>query len=177
VTQNPNAPTASRKRGVQKKGHCEVDVDAAIDAVWNVVRDVARVGEWSHECVSVAWVGDATSATRGARFRGKNRAGLFRWGRICEIVAADPYELVWRTVPTRVYPDSTEWRIQLHRVPGGTRIAQSFTVVRAPKVLDFVYALMIPAHRDRTEALTDDMRRLGELAASRPAIASDVALA
>jgi hypothetical protein len=37
-------------------------------------------------------------------------------------------------------------------------------VVRAPKLLDFVYATMVPAHRDRAAALTDDLRRLGALA-------------
>jgi hypothetical protein len=41
---------------------------------------------------------------------------------------------------------------------------QSFDVVRAPKVLDIIYARMVPAHRDRAAALTDDLRRLGDLA-------------
>ena len=131
------------------------------------MRDVTRTGEWSHECVSVTWLDGATSAVPGARFRGRNRARIFRWGRVCEIVAADPYALVWRTVPTALYPDSTEWAIRLSPVPGGTAIEQTFTVVRAPKVLDLVYGLMIPAHRDRTAALSNDMRRLGDLAVDR----------
>jgi hypothetical protein len=157
-----------KDRRVQKRGRCTVEVDADLDAVWAVVTDVTRVGEWSHECVSVRWVGPATTAEPGARFRGQNRAGAFRWGRVCEIVAAAPYELVWRTVPTALFPDSSEWRVRLTAVPGGTRIEQGFTVVRAPKLLDAVYARLIPAHRDRTAALTDDLRRLAEVA-GRPA--------
>jgi hypothetical protein len=89
---------------------------------------------------------------------------MFRWGRECEIVSADPYELVWTTVPTARYPDSSEWRIALTEVDGRTRISQQFRVLRAPKVLAVVYALMIPAHRDRTAALVEDLKRLGTVA-------------
>lgn len=157
-------PPAQSRRRVQKRGRAAVEVEADIEAVWAVVRDVTRVGEWSHECVDASWLGGATSATPGARFRGRNRAGIVRWGRVCEIVSADPHALVWRTVPTTLYPDSTEWRIRLHPLPGGTEIEQSFEVVRAPRMLDMLYARVIPAHRDRTMALTDDLRRLGALA-------------
>ena len=110
----------------------------------------------------------------GARFRGRNRAGLFRWGRVCEVVSADPYELVWVTVPTALFPDSTEWRIVLDKVDGGTRIEQRFHAVRVPKVLSVVYALAIPAHRDRTAALVEDLERLGSIPqdSSRASIAS-----
>lgn len=162
-------------RRVQPTCDVAVTVDAPIDAVWDVVRDVTRVGEWSHECVGAEWIGDARSAAPGARFRGRNRAGLFRWGRVCEIVSAEPYELVWRTVPTARYPDSSEWRITLTPADGGgggTRIMQHFHVLRAPKVLSILYALMIPTHRDRTAALAADLERIGEVTrAGRPSSA------
>ena len=151
-------------RRVQMENEVTVTVDADVDDVWEVVRDVTRVGEWSHECVGATWLGDSSSAIPGARFRGRNRAGLLRWGRVCEIVSAEPYELVWITVPTTLYPDSSEWRITLEKVSGGTRILQQFRVVRAPKVLAMLYALVIPAHRDRTTALIEDLKRLGTTA-------------
>lgn len=156
-------PSAARRR-VQKHGHTEVVVAAEPDAVWNVVADITRVGEWSHECVGCSLLGDATRAGPGVRFRGRNRQGVFRWGRVCEVVSIDDRELVWRTVPTTWYPDSTVWRIRVTPADGGTRLEQRFDVVRAPKVLDLVYATMVPAHRDRAAALTDDLRRLGGLA-------------
>ena len=83
---------------------------------------------------------------------------------MCEIVSADPYELVWITVPTALYPDSSEWRITLAKIDAGTRISQQFRVLRAPKVLAVLYALVIPAHRDRTAALVEDLTRLGTVA-------------
>ena len=150
---------------VQPNGQADVTVDAGIDDVWAVVSDPTRVGEWSHECMSVSWIGDHTEPVVGARFRGRNRAGVFRWGRVCEILEVQPYEIVWRTVSTARFPDSTEWRIALSPADGGaTRIEQTFRVVRAPKVLAVLYALVIPAHRDRTEALREDLRRIGEVA-------------
>lgn len=154
-----------RGRGVQMSGHCRVTVVADLDAVWDVVRDVTRVGEWSHECIGVAWLDGATEATPRARFRGRNKQGVFRWGRVCEILTAKPYELVWRTVPTALYPDSTEWKISLQRTGNTTEIEQSFTVVRGPKVLALAYGILLPAHRERTAALVQDLRRLGDLAA------------
>ena len=149
---------------VQSSGQADVTVDVDIDDVWAVVSDPTRVGEWSHECVSVSWVGDHTEPVVGARFRGRNRAGIFRWGRVCEILEVQPYEIVWRTVSTARFPDTTEWRIALFPAEGGaTRIEQTFQG-KAPKVLAVLYALLIPAYRDRTEALREDLRRIGEVA-------------
>jgi hemerythrin-like domain-containing protein len=152
-------------RRVQMESRVEVTVEARIDDVWAVVRDVTRVGEWSHECVSAAWLAGADEASPGTRFRGRNHAGVFRWGRVCEIVAADPYELVWVTVPTTLFPDSSEWRIALAELDGGTRITQQFHVLRAPKVLAVLFALIIPTHRDRAASLCADLARLGAVAA------------
>lgn len=157
-------PGAKPARGVQLENSVAVTVEADLNDVWDVVRDVTRVGEWSHECVGAMWVGGSASAVAGARFRGRNRAGIFRWGRVCEIISAEPHELVWRTVPSAMYPDSSEWRISLERLDGRTRILQQFRVLRAPKVLAVLYALIIPAHRDRTTALTEDLQRLGTVA-------------
>ena len=153
-------------RRVQKQGHVAVDVAAPPDAVWAVARDITRVGEWSHECRTAEWVGGATCAVPGARFRGRNRNGIFRWGRLCEIVDVQPGELVWRTVPTRLYPDSSEWRITVRGTATGTSIEQTFRVLKAPKLLDSIYATIVPSHRDRSQALTADLRRLGAVAAT-----------
>ena len=50
------------------------------------------------------------------------------------------------------------------QVDAGTRISQQFRVLRSPKVLSILYAVMIPAHRDRTVALAGDLTRLGTVA-------------
>ena len=153
---------------VQKHSQVAVEVDASVHAVWYVVSDVTRVGEWSHECRSAQWVDGTRGSVPGARFRGRNRAGRAgwaRWSRTSEIVTADPpRELAWRTVPTPLFPDSTQWRIRLDPREGRTLITQSFTVVRAPWLLDRLYARLIPAHRDRDARLAEDLARIGDAA-------------
>jgi hypothetical protein len=155
---------------VQKHSTVEVEVDAVPEAVWAVVADVTRVGEWSHECRSVEWLAGADGsqgARPGARFRGRNRASIWTWSRTSEVLQADaPRTLAWRTLPTRLFPDSTEWRIELEPSGTGTRIRQSFHVVRAPWLLDRLYARLIPSHQDRDARLVEDLRRIGEVARS-----------
>ncbi|MEZ5320601.1 MAG: hemerythrin domain-containing protein [Microthrixaceae bacterium] len=152
-----------RRRRVQHDGTTAVVVDADIDSVWEVVRDPTRVGEWSHECVASEWVGAIRVPRPGARFVGRNRQGLVRWGRLCEVKAVDPFEIVWRTVPTTLYPDITEWAIRLEATAHGTRIEQTFHVVRGSK-LEPLYATLVPAHRDRNDLLREDLRRIGDIA-------------
>jgi uncharacterized protein YndB with AHSA1/START domain len=150
---------------VQKQSRVEAVVDAPPPDVWPVVSDVTRVGEWSHECRSAEWTtGDGRPAP-GARFRGRNRAGVLRWGRTCEIVAVEePRLIAWRTVPTWLFPDSTEWCIELQPSGRGTRIIQRFRVLRAPWLLDRLYARLIPSHQNRDARLEADLVRLGEAA-------------
>jgi uncharacterized protein YndB with AHSA1/START domain len=150
---------------VQKNSRVAVDVDAPVPDVWAVVSDVTRVGEWSHECRSAEWTTGAGSPVPGARFRGRNRARWLRWSRTCEIVAVDePHAIVWRTVPSWLYPDSTEWSIRLAPSDRGTTVTQTFRVLRAPWLLDRLYARLIPSHQDRDARLAADLARLGAAA-------------
>jgi hypothetical protein len=153
-----------------RHGRVEVVTDAPPAAVWDIVRDPTRVGEWSHECRTAEWVDGATAAVPGARFRGRNRLRRARWTRANEVVTVDPpCEISWRTIPTVMYPDSTVWTVTVEPVDGGTRIVQQFDVVKINPIADRLFYAFIPKHRDRTAALTDDLRRLGELARTNTA--------
>ncbi len=142
-------------------------VDAPPTAVWEVVGDPRRTGEWSHECLEVAFVDGAAEPAVGVRFRGRNKVGKTGWSRTCEIVGLDPgREISWRTVPTRFYRDSTIWTITVTPEGDGTRINERYEVVKLGPVFDrFIYQF-VPVHRDRREALTADLQRIGEVAAT-----------
>src|SRR4051812_11505546 len=68
----------------------ETLVATAPNALYELVSDVTRMGEWSPETTSCRWVGDATGPTVGARFVGTNRSGWRRWSTTCTVRAAEP---------------------------------------------------------------------------------------
>ena len=68
-------------------------------------------------------------------------------------------------MPAGVYLDSTEWRLRVDAVEGGTRITQSFVVLALSSTMDRLYWRFVPQHRDRRLALEGDLRKLGEVAA------------
>jgi uncharacterized protein YndB with AHSA1/START domain len=142
----------------------EVVVDRRPEAVWAVVADVTRVGEWSGECRGCRWEGDARGAVAGARFRGRNRRGGLRWTRVNEIVVADePSVLAWRTVPGGPYPDSVEWRITMVAEGTSTRVTESYRIMHIPRIMEWAISVFFPPHRDRTGDLERDLQRLREV--------------
>lgn len=65
-------------------------IAAPPDALYALVSNVVRMGEWSPENVGGRWIGGVTAPAVGARFRGSNRRGWRRWSTTCTVVAADP---------------------------------------------------------------------------------------
>ena len=69
------------------------------------------------------------------------------------------------------------WTLRLTPTEGGTTIEQTFEVVKGSR-LEPLYAILVPSHRERTDALTRDLQRIGELArtsSSRPEASPQVA--
>jgi uncharacterized membrane protein len=150
---------------IPRTSRVEVEVAAPVDAVWPVLADVTRTGEWSHECQRVTWLDGATSASYGARFRGDNSWLVLRWSRTNEIIELQPQRVIaWRTVPSWRFPDCTEWRFALEESTVGTRITQTYEVVQTAAWWAWLMARVVPPHRDRSAALAADLRRIGEVA-------------
>ena len=153
-----------RRTRARMSGRAEVTVAAPIGAVWSIVADVTRTGEWSHECHQVGWLQGASEAAPGVRFRGRNRSGWLRWTRTCELIAVEsPRRIAWRTVTSPLFVDSTEWTITLEPVPGGTRIVQTYRVTKCPLWWEWIVVRVNPPHIDRSAALTADLHRLGRV--------------
>jgi uncharacterized protein YndB with AHSA1/START domain len=145
---------------------CEarVEIAAPPEAVWAVVTDVTRVGEWSGECHGCEWVGGATTAAVGARFRGHNQRLFARWTRTNQVFVVErPHGFVWRTMPGGVYPDSVEWELALGEHGSGTTARLSYSVIKLPKAMELLVHVFLPPHRDRTRDLADDLGRLKAL--------------
>jgi uncharacterized protein YndB with AHSA1/START domain len=98
---------------------------AAPDAVYALVAELSRMGEWSPETTGITWLGGATEARPGARFRGANRNGVRRWSTICTVVTAEPgRELAWES---RLFGRPVAlWRYTFEAEPGGgTKVTES----------------------------------------------------
>jgi len=101
-------------------------VAAPAERVWALVSDVTRMGDWSPETVSCAWVGGATAPAAGARFRGRNRNGRHRWSTACTVTAAEP----GRSFAFRVKAgplEVAEWAYVIETAGQGCRVTESWT--------------------------------------------------
>ena len=112
-----------------------VDIAAPPEAVYDLVSDVTRTGEWSPECRSCDWVGNERGV--GARFKGHNRQGIARWTTTAQVIAADrPSEFAFATMNGE--EQGTVWRYRVTPSnTGGTTLTESFEAVSAPWLIAF----------------------------------------
>ena len=55
------------------------DISATADAIWNLVSDLPRMGEWSPENVGGEWLKGASGPALGAKFKGNNANADKKW--------------------------------------------------------------------------------------------------
>ncbi len=55
------------------------DIAASAEAIWKLVSDLPRMGEWSPENVGGTWLKGATGPAVGAKFKGNNKNGDKTW--------------------------------------------------------------------------------------------------
>jgi uncharacterized protein YndB with AHSA1/START domain len=154
---------ASRPPGMHmaRTATATIHIDASPMEVWRTVVDVQRQHGWSCEATKCEWVPPADQASAGARFRGYNRRGFRRWTRENEVTDVEPGQrLCWRTLPSRVYPDSTDWRIELRPDGAGTEVRESYQIRSMPRGFEIFMYWFNPSHRERSADLEGDLRRL-----------------
>ena len=95
-----------------------IDVAAPPAAVWAVVSDVRRTGEWSPECRRVLPLGPVRV---GALLVGLNRRGRVHWATLSRVTAYAPE----REIGWRVLTNGAEWRYELRPEGAGTSVVQT----------------------------------------------------
>jgi polyketide cyclase/dehydrase/lipid transport protein len=116
-----------------KKGTSDEErqhIAAPPEAVYDVISDVTRMGEWSPECVSCEWIDGATGPAVGARFRGQNRHGLARWANKPRVVVADRATEFAFVATDPLGRDMTRWTYRLEWTEGGTDLVESFELLK-----------------------------------------------
>ena len=104
----------------------------SVEQVWNVVSDVARIGEWSPECYQISWVDGARSPAKGAVFIGRNRLGIVRWHTTCTIVDWEPgHSFAYEA--HHAWGATTRWSFALREDADGVEVTQRYQTVGSPR--------------------------------------------
>lgn len=151
---------------VNRRGTVQAEVQATPAQVWQVLTDVTRVGEWSHECRTAQWLDGADQAAVDARFRGANKARFACWSRPCTISVLDAERQFAYRTDGGIMRDCTGWTFTLEPTDSGCRITQSFEIISLPRVIEWAISKILPEHIDRSKALCEDLERLGAVAAA-----------
>ena len=98
-----------------------VVVRATPEAVYDLVSDVTRTGEWSAQC-RACWWDEGDSARVGAWFTGRNEVPSRTWETRSQVVAADRgREFAWVVGGKYV-----RWGFSMEPVDEGTRLTESW---------------------------------------------------
>ncbi len=111
---------------MNERGSASVTIDASPGAVYAVVSDVTRMGEFSPECVRCEWVDGATGPEAGARFHGYNKIGDFEWDVPCEVRRAESGEVFEFVAAPEMGEQATTWTFTIEETDGGTELTESF---------------------------------------------------
>jgi hypothetical protein len=76
--------------GSPLRGEVGIYIQASPEAVYALVSDVTRMGDWSPEPYRCQWIDGASGPAVGARFKARNRRGRLRWINKPEVIVADP---------------------------------------------------------------------------------------
>lgn len=98
-----------------------IHVAATPEAVYAVVSDVTRTGEWSPICVACEW-DDGDGPRVGARFTGHNRKPDREWSTTSEVVAAEP----GRAFAWEVAGGLVRWGYEMEPDGDGTLLTESW---------------------------------------------------
>ena len=106
----------------------EVDIAASPERVWDLVSDINISARFSNEFQGAEWV-DSDGPQEGASFIGHNkRTDVNReWDTTSWVVACDPPLVFAWNVNDRDEP-SAQWRFELEKIPGGTRLRQRLVI-------------------------------------------------
>jgi len=100
-------------------------IAASPAALYEMVSDLPRMGEWSPENTGGRWSRGGRAAV-GATFRGTNRSGWRWWRTVVTVTAADPgrrfaFDVHWAAVPI------SKWEYTFADSDGGCLVTESWT--------------------------------------------------
>jgi len=107
-------------------------MDAPVERVWDLVSDVARIGEFSPETFEAEWIRGATGPAVGAWFRGhvkRNQKGPTYWTE-CKVTVCEPNKAFEFAVMLRGDRPVNTWGYRLQPANGGTDATEYFRLTQ-----------------------------------------------
>ena len=145
-------PTAST-------GEARIEIKAAPLTVYELISDIARMGDWSPECYRCEWLNGATTAATGARFRGHNRLGKVRWHTDAIIPVTDPGREFAFTTLHKKGREETLWRYELRPVGGTTEVIESYRFLWCP-IANRIAEVPIPRDKQLRNGIQETLNRI-----------------
>ncbi len=147
----------------------EVDIKAPIEAVWDLVTDVAFGAQFSSEFVGARWVDGVEGPALGAEFIGTNQhEAIGQWDVPCFVHRyVEHREFGWVTSDPE--NPGAQWCFELERIAGATRLRYSVILGPGPSGISMAIASMpekeprilrrrITEHRANMQQVVDGMR-------------------
>jgi hypothetical protein len=145
----------------QQFSHDQVSryIEATAEALYDLVADVTRTPELSPDVVSCTWLDGATGPAVGARFKAVNDGrGKPNWSNKPIVTVAEPgREFVFaRTEP---FAGTVQWRYVFTPEGNGTRVTESYSVVRPLTTIGWFIIGTLYGRKDRTSELRASMEQ------------------
>jgi uncharacterized protein YndB with AHSA1/START domain len=130
-------------------------IAAPPERLYEIVTDIANMGQLSPECIGGKWLGGATGPAVGARFKGTNKRGIARWSTKNEVVEAEP----GRAFAFETQQSGTRWTYRFEPDGDGTVVTESRAAWRSrPLVAKVFSVLALGGVADHDDEMRDGMR-------------------
>jgi hypothetical protein len=134
-------------------------IEAPPEALYELIADVTRTPEITPDIVKVEWLDGATGPAVGARFKATNKQGRGpNWSNKPVITVLDPgREIAWER--TELGGGTVEWRYRFEPEGSGTRITESYRVVKPLALFGWFIIGTLYGLKDRRSDLRASMLR------------------
>lgn len=103
---------------MSKTLEASIDIAASPEAVWKIVSDLQRMGEWSPQCKKMVVFGGAVG--KGTKTLNVNRKGLLVWPTSSKVVEFEPN----KAIAFRITENKTIWSYTLTPTTDGTTVVE-----------------------------------------------------
>ena len=151
-------------------------IEASPEVLYDILSDVTRTPERTPDIVRCEWIDGATGPARGARFKAINKQGRGpNWSNKPVVTVADPGREFTFT-RTEPFAGTIEWKHVLTAEGTGTRVTESYTVLKPLTIVGWFIIGTLYGLKDRRSdlhnSMVDSLDRLAVIAEREGAAAS-----